>query len=207
MDRDRSKKMKRLIIASNNAHKIKEIKAILSEFPFQIISLKEAGIDIDVEENGTTFMENAFIKADEIYKIKSDCMVLSDDSGLMVDALGGAPGVFSARFAGEHGNDKKNNQKLLELLKDLPMEERKAKFVSAIVLIMDKDNVIKVQGEVEGYIAKELSGTREFGYDPLFYVPEYNMTFAEMSDEAKNNISHRGRALEKLKEQLKKSML
>jgi XTP/dITP diphosphohydrolase len=194
--------MKKLIIASNNAHKIKEIKDILKDFPIEVVSLREAGIDIDVEETGTTFMENSYIKASEIFKLRQDCMVLSDDSGLMVEALDGAPGVYSARFAGEHGNDKKNNEKLLQLLDGKPMEERKAKFVSAIVLIADSSEVIKVQGEIEGYIAFEPMGTREFGYDPLFYVPEYNMTFAEMSDEDKNKISHRARAMAKLKLQL-----
>jgi len=194
--------MKKLIIASNNAHKIKEIKDILKDFPIEVVSLREAGIDIDVEETGTTFMENSYIKASEIFKLRQDCMVLSDDSGLMVEALDGAPGVYSARFAGEHGNDKKNNEKLLQLLEGKPMEERKAKFVSAIVLIAGLSEVIKVQGEIEGYIAFETKGTREFGYDPLFYVPEYNMTFAEMSDEEKNKISHRARAMQKLKQQL-----
>jgi XTP/dITP diphosphohydrolase len=111
--------------------------------------------------------------------------------------------VFSARFAGEHGNDKKNNEKLLKLLQGKPKALRKAKFVSAIALVLDPSTIIKVQGEIEGYISEEEKGTREFGYDPLFYVPDYNMTFAEMSDELKNEISHRARALQKLKLQLK----
>lgn len=196
--------MKRLIIASNNAHKVKEIKAILSEFPVEVVSLKEAGIDVDVVEDGNTFMENAYKKAYEIFEIAKNSMVLSDDSGLMVEALGGAPGVYSARFAGEHGNDAKNNEKLLELMKGKPFEERKAKFVSAIVLVIDEERIIKVQGEIEGYIKEELSGSRGFGYDPLFLVPEYNKTFGELSEEEKNKISHRARALEKLREELKK---
>lgn len=195
--------MKKLIIASNNAHKIKEIKAILAEFPLEVISLKEAGIDIDVLEDGSTFMENAFKKASEIFSISKDVMVLSDDSGLMVEALNGAPGVFSARFAGEHGNDKKNNEKLLNLLEGKTYEERKACFVSAIVLILSEEQVIKVQGEAQGYIKESPSGDGGFGYDPLFYYPEYNMTFGEMSEEAKNKISHRAKALEKLKQELK----
>lgn len=198
--------MKKLIIASNNQHKVEEIKAILSEFSFEVLSLRESGIDIDVEEDGSTFMENAYKKAYEIFKITNDAMVLSDDSGLMVDALGGAPGVYSARFAGEHGNDTKNNNKLLDLLKGKPLEERKAKFVSAIVLIIDKDKCIKVQGEIEGCITESPSGSGGFGYDPLFLVPEYNMTFGELSSEDKNKISHRARALEKLIEELRKLM-
>lgn len=185
-------------------HKIKEIKAILSEFPIEVLSLKDAGIDIDVNEDGTTFMENAYKKASEIYKIKKDAMVLSDDSGLMVDALGGAPGVYSARFAGEHGNDKKNNDKLLSLLKGKTKEERKAKFTSAIVLIINEEKVIKVQGEIKGYINDKPLGREGFGYDPLFIVPEYNKTFGELSEEIKNKISHRARALQKLKEELRK---
>lgn len=199
--------MKKLIIASNNAHKVKEIKAILEEFPIEVISLREAGIDIDVVEDGSTFMENAYKKASEIFAVGKDAMVLSDDSGLMVDALNGAPGVFSARFAGEHGNDKKNNEKLLELLDGKPMEERKAHFVSAIVLILSEDKIIKVQGEVEGFIKDAPSGNSGFGYDPLFYYPEFNKTFGELTEEEKNSISHRARALEKLKEELKRSKL
>lgn len=197
--------MKKLIIASNNYHKVKEIKTILAGFPIEVISLKDAGIDIEVEESGSTFMENAFIKASEIFQISKDAMVLADDSGIMVDTLNGAPGVFSARFAGEHGNDKKNNDKLLKLLEGRPYEERKACFVSAIVLILSKERIIKVQGEVKGYINESPSGDGGFGYDPLFYYPEYNMTFGEISEKVKNNISHRAKALEKLKQELKRS--
>lgn len=197
--------MRKLIIASNNAHKVKEIKAILKEYNLEVISLKEAGIDIDVVEDGSTFMENALKKASEIFAISGDAMVLADDSGLMVDALNGAPGVFSARFAGEHGNDKKNNKKLLKLLEGKTFEERKARFVSAIVLILSKDKIIKVKGEVEGYIKEAPLGNGGFGYDPLFYYPEYNKSFGELSEEEKNNISHRAKALEKLKEELKRS--
>lgn len=197
--------MRKLIIASNNAHKVKEIKAILNEFPIEVISLKEAGIDIEVEENGSTFMENALKKASEIFEISNNAMVLSDDSGLMVDVLNGAPGVFSARFAGEHGNDKKNNEKLLKLLEGKSFEKRKAHFVSAIVLIINKEQIIKVQGEVEGYIKEVPAGNGGFGYDPLFYYPEYNKSFGEMSEDTKNSISHRAKALQKLKQELKRS--
>lgn len=202
MDRNRWKKVKTLIIASNNSHKINEIKAILSEFNIKILSLKEAGIDIDVEETGVTFMENAYIKASEIHKLKSDSMILADDSGLTVDILGGAPGVYSARFAGEHGDDRKNNEKLLSMLQGTPKEKRTAKFVCAMALITEDNKVIKVQGEVDGYVQEELSGAAGFGYDPLFYVPGYNMTFAEMSEEQKNIISHRAKALSKLKNEI-----
>ena len=197
--------MKKLIVASNNEHKITEIKQMLADFPFEVISLKEANIDVDVEETGTTFEENSYIKANEIFQLTKDCLVLSDDSGLMVDSLDGAPGVYSARFAGEHGNSKKNNEKLLLMLQGKSPEERKARFVCALVLIIDKDKIISVRGEVEGYIAEAESGKDGFGYDPLFYVPEQHMTFAEMSAELKNSMSHRGRALEKLQLELSKS--
>jgi len=196
--------MKRVIVASNNDHKIVEIKEILSKYSLEVVSLKEAGIDIDVEENGTTFMENAYIKASEIYKLAPDAMVLADDSGLMVDALGGAPGVYSARFAGEHGNYKKNNEKLLELLKGKPITDRNAKFVCAMVLIVNENRIIKVEGNVKGVIIDEERGQNGFGYDPLFFVPEYEMTFAEMNGDTKNLISHRGRALEELEVELRK---
>ena len=194
--------MKKLIVASNNQHKIEEIKEMLKEFNLDVISLKEAGIDIDVEENGTTFAENAHIKAYEIFKIVKDAMVLADDSGLMVEALNGEPGVYSARYAGEHGNDKKNNEKLLSKLKKFKFEDRKAKFVCAMELIIDEARTIAVQGEVKGYILEEQRGENGFGYDPLFYVPEYKKTTAEMTPEEKNSISHRGKALKNLKKSI-----
>lgn len=196
--------MKKLIVASNNEHKIIEIKQMLADFPFEVISLKEANIDVNIEETGTTFEENSYIKASEIFKLTKDCLVLSDDSGLMVDSLDGAPGVYSARFAGEHGNSNENNEKLLLLLQGKSFTERKARFVCVLVLVIGKDKVISVRGEVEGYIAETESGKDGFGYDPLFYVPEHHMTFAEMSGELKNSMSHRGRALEKLKVELGK---
>lgn len=196
--------MKKIIVASNNEHKIKEIKEMLSEFPFEVLSLKEANLNIEVEETGSTFMDNAEIKASEIYKIANREMVLADDSGLSVESLNGDPGVFSARFAGEHGDTKANNEKLLYLLEGDSEAERKAKFICAMVLIINEDEIIKVQGEVEGIITAEFRGDEGFGYDPLFFVEEFNKTFAQMSAEEKNSISHRGRALEKLKSELEK---
>ncbi len=196
--------MKKIIIASNNNHKIKEIKEILSQFPFEVLSLEEANINIEVEETGSTFMDNAEIKASEIYKIADRNMVLADDSGLVVESLNGAPGVFSARFAGVHGDTKANNEKLLYLLEGAKQEQRKAKFICAMVLIISEDEIIKVQGEVEGIITDEFRGEEGFGYDPLFFVTKYNKTFAQMSNEEKNAISHRGSALGKLKMELQK---
>lgn len=198
--------MKKIVIASNNDHKIKEIKEILSEFHFEVLSLEEANINIDVEETGSTFAENAYIKASEIFKIANGDMVLADDSGLAVESLNGDPGVFSARFAGIHGNTKANNEKLLYLLDGAKEEQRKAKFICAMVLIVNKDKIVKVQGEVEGIITAEFRGEEGFGYDPLFFVKEYKKTFAQMSANEKNAISHRGRALDKLKDELKKIM-
>lgn len=198
--------MKKIVVASNNEHKIKEIKEILNVLNLDVISMKEAGIEIEVEEDGKTFLENSYKKAHEISEVlkeKGDYWVLADDSGLMVDALDGAPGVFSARFAGEHGNSKKNNNKLLELLKEKDFEDRKAKFVCAMVLIMDNGKCIKVQGEVKGYITENERGQDGFGYDPLFYIPSFKKTFAEIKPEEKNKISHRAEALKMLKEEIK----
>lgn len=196
--------MKKLIVASNNNHKIDEIKEMLKGFSLEVIGLKEAGIDIDVDETGKTFIENAEIKAREIFSVANGNMVLADDSGLSVEALGGLPGIYSARFSGGHGNDKENNKKLIKELQGVPFNERKAKFVCAMVLIVNDITVVKVQGEVEGYIVEEYREKEAFGYDPLFYVPELKETFADVPAEVKNSMSHRGRALDMLKDELSK---
>ncbi|CDF59453.1 Nucleoside 5-triphosphatase RdgB (dHAPTP, dITP, XTP-specific) [Thermobrachium celere DSM 8682] len=188
----------RLIVASNNNHKVQEIKEILKPLGIEAVSLKEAGISIEIVEDGTTFEENAYKKAKTIYDITKEA-VLADDSGLEVYALNNAPGVYSARFAGEECNYKKNNEKLLELLKDMPDDKRGARFVCTMILITKEGEVIKSVGTVEGVISKEPRGTNGFGYDPLFIVPELDKTFAELSEEEKNKISHRARALENLK--------
>lgn len=201
--------MKKLIVASNNAHKIEEIKDILSDFNLNVTSLKDEGIDIDVVEDGTTFLENSYKKADAIAQYlkgrdEEDFMVMADDSGIVVDYLNGEPGVYSARYAGEHGNDAKNNEKLLNKLKGVPFENRTARFVCAIVLITSNGEVIKVEGKTEGYVTEEIRGKENFGYDPLFYVEDFQKTFAEMTSDEKNSISHRGRALKELKEEMKR---
>lgn len=196
--------MKNLIIASNNRGKIKEIKDILKKYKLNIMSQSEAGVSMEVDEDGRTFMENAYKKAHAIYSLKKDSIVMADDSGLMVDILDGAPGIYSARFAGEHGNSEKNNAKLVGLLKGVPFEKRKAKFVCAIVLIVDDKTVIRAQGDVHGYITEEPRGKDGFGYDPLFYVPQYDKTFAEITADEKNTISHRAVALKKLSEEISK---
>lgn len=197
--------MKRIILASNNLKKIKEIKEILKGFPFEVYSLKDMDIDIDVEEDGLTFEENAKKKAVEIHqylvnKEESNFIVLSDDSGLEVDCLNGEPGVYSARYAGEHGNDYKNNLKLLQEMKDFKGDERSARFVCVIAVVFEDGNVKTVRGEVEGYIIEEIKTEGGFGYDPLFFYKGFNKTFGEATPEEKNAISHRGNALKKLKD-------
>lgn len=193
--------MKKLIVASSNESKIREIKQIFSNYNIEILSIKEAGIEKKVIEDGTTFMENAYKKAKQIHDI-SGGIVLADDSGIMVKGLNGAPGIYSARFCGEHGNDKKNNRKLLKMLEGKSEEDRRAKFVCAITVIFEDNRVLKVSGEVKGIITHKEIGENNFGYDPLFYVPEYKMTFAQMPLKLKNAISHRGKALKALEYQI-----
>jgi XTP/dITP diphosphohydrolase len=195
--------MKKLIIASNNQGKINEIKKVLNDIPINVFSLKDIGLDIDVEEDGITFEENAKKKSEEIYKelIKrgeSNFIVMSDDSGLEVEYLNGEPGVYSARYAGEHGNDKKNNEKLLLNLKGVSYDNRNARFVCQLALINDKNIYKSVTGTVNGYILEEERGRDGFGYDPLFLYEPFNKTFAELTIEEKNDISHRGIALKKI---------
>ena len=166
-------------------------------------SLREAGIDHETIEDGETFLANAAKKAREIAQI-SGCCALADDSGLCVDALDGAPGIYSARYSGVHGDDKANNRKLLEELKDVPDEQRGAHFTCAIVLARPDGSQVEAEGYFYGRIAHGESGENGFGYDPLFYLPEYGCTSAELSPEEKNRISHRSHALHKLLEELGK---
>ena len=171
--------------------------------PINVFSLKDIGLDIDVEEDGITFEENAKKKSEEIYKelIKrgeSNFIVMSDDSGLEVEYLNGEPGVYSARYAGEHGNDKKNNEKLLLNLKGVSYDNRSARFVCQLALINDKNIYKSVTGTVNGYILEEERGYDGFGYDPLFLYEPLNKTFAELTIDEKNDISHRGIALKKI---------
>ena len=199
--------MKKLILASNNAKKVKEIKEILEGLPIEVKSLKDEGIDIDVVEDGKTFEENAKKKAKEIYEFllskgKKDFIVLADDSGLEVDYLNGEPGIYSARYSGEHGNDDKNNEKLLENLEGVPKEKRGAQFVCQLSLFTDKGEYYTVRGEVRGFIIESIQGKGGFGYDPLFFYEPFNKTFGELEAEEKNKISHRGIALIKLKDTL-----
>lgn len=184
-----------------------EIKEMLKGFHYEILSLNDAGIDIEVEEDRDTFVGNAYKKAEEIYlhlseEDRENTLVLSDDSGLSVDYLDGAPWVYSARYAGEAHNDAANNEKLLNELKDVPEDKRGAKFVTAMVLL-GKDMEIKVFGEAKGRILMERSGNSGFGYDPLFYSFDLRKSFADASNEEKNSVSHRGNALMNLIKELK----
>lgn len=195
-----------IVAATKNKHKIQEIEKITSEFGIHIISRDEV-IDPNIEiiEDGETFQENSLKKAVEIMKLCGKTSI-SDDSGLMVDALDGAPGVISARFAGEDASDSENNEKLLELLKNIPLEKRTAKFVSVITLAYDNGKVIQTYGECRGHIIFEEKGTNGFGYDPMFVPNGFEKTFAELSGEEKNKISHRAKALEELRKKLYSSV-
>lgn len=188
------------LIATHNMKKRDELQRILSPLGVHVLTADEAGVDLtDVEETGTTFEENALLKARSGCKEgKMPC--IADDSGLCVDALDGAPGVYSARFAGEHGNDDKNNEKLLSLLSDVPPEKRTARFVSTVACVFPDGRELVVRGECEGKIGYEKRGENGFGYDPLFYVGE--RTFAEFTPEEKDAGSHRGNALRALTEAL-----
>ena len=193
----------KLIIASNNAHKVSEIKAILGCFYDEILSLREAGIDMDVVEDTNTFEGNALKKAREVFAVADADAVLSDDSGLMVDALGGAPGVYSARYAGEGHDDAANNAKLLDALKDVPGEKRTARFCTSVALIRKGMPAVTANGSVEGRILRSPQGENGFGYDPLFYYEPLKKSFAQLTPEEKNSVSHRRRALESLCDKLR----
>ncbi|MBO5221221.1 MAG: XTP/dITP diphosphatase [Clostridia bacterium] len=189
----------KLIIASNNAHKIREIKQILGSRFEEILSLREAKIDHETVEDGTTFLENARKKATEIAEI-SGCCALADDSGICAHALNNEPGVYSARYAGGHGDDEANNQLLIKNLRD--KDDRTAHYACAIVLAYPDGSILSAEGEMHGEVIDNPRGENGFGYDPIFFLPEYGMTSAEISPEEKNRISHRAKALNALVEKL-----
>ena len=184
----------KVILASKNPHKLTELSAILSQHGFEIALESEYGLDIDVDETGTTFEENSLLKAEAVMKA-SGLPVLADDSGLMVDALNGAPGVYSARY-GHKSSDGERTEFLLENMKDVPDEKRTAKFVCVITCLWPDGRKIVARGECPGVITREVHGENGFGYDPVFYLPELGMTYAELPSEQKNAISHRARALQ-----------
>ncbi len=183
-----------MIFATGNQGKIKEIKAILGDIGEEIISMKEAGIDIDIVEDGKTFEENAIIKAKAVME-RTGQLVLADDSGLEVDALGGEPGIYSARYMGEDTSYEIKNRNIIERLEGVEGDARSARFVCVIAAAFPDGETVTTRGTIEGVIAKEPAGENGFGYDPIVYVPEYKMTTGQMEPEAKNAISHRGKAL------------
>lgn len=194
----------KLILATNNAHKMREIFEILgSDFP-DMQTMKQAGLDIDVVEDGDTFQANAIKKAETVLKASGFPAALADDSGLIVDALNGAPGVHSARYAGEGHNDAENNVKLMRDMAGVPGVKRSCRFASAVALARQGKETICVLGTVEGVLLNEARGENGFGYDPYFFYPPLNRSFAELSTEEKNSVSHRKRALEALKAELRK---
>lgn len=187
----------KIVFASGNAHKVKEVQKILSECPeakdFEVLSLKDIGFTGDIVEDGSTFEENALIKARTIAKLGYVCF--ADDSGLMVDALDGAPGIYSARYTGVHGSDEDNNALLLKNLENVPDAERTARYACAIACAAPDGKEFAVIAYCEGSILREYRGCGGFGYDPLFYVKEYDKTLAEVTPEEKHAISHRGKAI------------
>ena len=196
--------VKRIIFATGNAGKMREIREILADFGGEILSMKEAGISTDAEENGASYEENALIKARAVAEKAGDAVVLADDSGLEIDALGGEPGIYSARYLGEDTSYRVKNANLIERLAGVPEEKRTARFVCAIAAVLPDGRRLVTKAAVEGRIGYEEKGEGGFGYDPIFYVPEFGRTTAELSEEEKNQISHRGKALRLMKEELRK---
>lgn len=191
--------MKQMILASGNAHKLEEISEITKNYNIELKPMKDVGLaDYEIIEDGETFEENSYIKAKAVLDIKG-VPTIADDSGLMVACLDGAPGVYSARYSGENATYESNNRKLLNALKDVPMEDRDATFVTVITLLFPNGDQLIARGEVKGKITFEPKGDLGFGYDPLFYIPEKDKTFAQMSSEEKNELSHRAIALKRLK--------
>lgn len=191
--------MDKIVFATANAGKVKEIKEILADFSVEVVSLKEMGITADIEENGKTFEENSLIKAREICKL-TGFPALADDSGLEVDYLNGEPGIYSARYLGyDTDYDYKNNY-IINQLKEAKDAERTARFVCAISLVLPDGREFVKKGVMEGQIGYEIKGENGFGYDPIFYLPEHGKTSAELSAEEKNKISHRGKALREMKD-------
>lgn len=192
----------RIIFATGNEGKMKEIKMILGDLEIPVISMKEAGIAADIDENGTTFEENAVIKAKTICEMTGE-LVLADDSGLEIDALNKEPGVYSARYMGENTSYHIKNANLIQRLEEVPDEKRTARFVCAMAAAFPDGRTITTRGTIEGRIGYEERGENGFGYDPIFYLPEYGCSTAELSLEKKNELSHRGKALRTMRQKLK----
>ncbi len=205
--------MYRIVFATGNQGKMREIRAILQDTGAEILSMKEAGAFLEIAEDGKSFTENAVIKARAVAQVlfqknefQDDCVVLADDSGLEIDCLDGEPGIYSARYLGEETPFRVKSQDFLRRLEGIEEEKRTARFVCAIAAVWPDGEVNTTLGTIEGRIGYELKGDNGFGYDPIFYLPEYGRTAAELSDEEKNQISHRSRALEQMKPELMKRM-
>ncbi len=195
--------MTKLIFATGNAHKMIEIREIYKDMGYEILSMKEAGISVDIVEDGTTFEENALIKARAIAK-EVDGIVMADDSGLEIDYLNKEPGIYSARYMGEDTSYEIKNANLISRLDGVKKEDRTARFVCAVAAVFPDGSETVVRGTIEGYIGYEPQGENGFGYDPIFYVDQYGCSTAALAPEVKNSISHRGNALRLMKEELKK---
>ncbi|MCX4340576.1 MAG: RdgB/HAM1 family non-canonical purine NTP pyrophosphatase [Lachnospiraceae bacterium] len=202
--------MVEIIFATGNEGKMREIRAILADVEAKILSMKEAGLCLDIEEDGESFAENALIKARAVADALAaadrfhDCIVLADDSGLEIDCLHGEPGIHSARYLGEETSFDVKSRDLLRRMEQVPDEERSARFVCAIAAVFADGETVTTRGTIEGRIGYDLKGDNGFGYDPIFYLPEYERTAAELTDDEKNQISHRSRALACMKDELKK---
>lgn len=194
--------MKKIIFATTNENKVREVNMMMEDFDVELCTMKAAGVDVEIVEDGTTFEENAVIKAKMVMEITGE-IAIADDSGLEVDYLDGAPGIYSARFLGEDTSYDIKNNYIIDKLKDAKGKDRSARFVCAIAVAFPNGEVVTCKGTIEGLIAYEQKGKNGFGYDPIVYVPEYEMTTGEMAPELKNSISHRGKALEQMKEILK----
>ena len=196
----------KIIFATSNEGKMKERRMILADLPLEVLSLKEAEIQSNVEENGADFLENAFIKAKAIAE-KVNCIVIADDSGLEIDYLNKEPGIYSARYLGENTSYQIKNKTLIDRLEGVPLEKRTARFVCAIATILPNGEQYSSYGTIEGYIGYQERGNNGFGYDPIFMVPELNCSTAELSSEQKNKYSHRGKALKEMKHILREKVL
>ena len=202
--------MKKIIFATGNMGKMREIREIMADLDVQIYSMKEAGVYADIVEDGTSFMENAFLKARGIATVAREkgieALILADDSGLVVDALNGEPGIYSARYMGEDTPYSIKNANIIERMKDVPKEQRSARFVCAIAGVWPDGSEISSEATYEGSIGYEEKGEHGFGYDPIFYLPDRGMYSAELDPEEKNRISHRGKALEAMKDKLREML-
>lgn len=197
--------MRKIIFATTNQNKVREVRMMMDGIDVELMTLKEAGVDADIIEDGTTFEENAVIKAKAVMEMTGE-IALADDSGLEVDYLDGAPGIYSSRFLGEETSYDIKNNYIIEKLAKAKGQERSARFVCAMAVAFPGGTVETCKGTIEGLIGYEQKGYNGFGYDPIVYVPEYEMTTGEMAPELKNSISHRGKALEQMKEILKRRL-